>query len=419
MRAILISLLLAPLLGAAQAQLTPPSATLPDIPPDASGFEYRTLLKEQRLSAVADTLADVMAAGERNLAWLEAINEARPVGEKLSLTSPEATRAFPPESPSVYNPKIILTNFAAAREGMPEEMRQVLFTGAAFPAELNIPAEIYIEEARKLDRVYQSAARWRTLSRFIGRLTKNRVNDIRGYHFLSRLPYREAKLASPGALSGEEKAQIRDWLIGMCFNDFWSSMSYCRRTVTNAVAAGQDLNPLYNKWRGKSASLYAELFAIPSSAPRPEFRFEKLNGGAEQFLAPFTDPQAEDVRRFLQDNIEAEWKVGEWSLKLPFTNANNHASVVFLPDVTPQVNGLGGNRITMNSRQPLTEYDAQHTIRHEFGHVLGFPDCYVEFFDEDLGAMVNYQVDTGNIMCSRRGKVGPQHVEELRRAYRP
>jgi len=413
MRALLVSLLLAPILSAAQAQLEP---SLPDIPPDANGFEYRTLLREQKLTALADTLTDVMAAGEKNLSWLEAINEARPAGEKISLTSPDATRAFPPEAPSVYSPSIILANFAAAKAAMPEAMRTVLFGAEAFPAELPVPVAEYIEYARTLDRVYQSAARWRTLSRFVGRLTKARANDIRGYHFLSRLSYREAKLASPGALSGDEKQKIREWLTGMCFNDFWSSLNYCKRTVNAAVDGNQDLNYLYDKWKTKSASLYAGFFAIPSGAPRPEFKFQKV-GGAEEFLAPFTDPQSEDVRRFLQDNIEAEWKVGPWALKLPFTNAANHASVVFLPDVTPQVNGLGGNRITMNARQPLSEYDAQHTIRHEFGHVLGFPDCYVEFFDEDQGAMVNYQIDTGNIMCSRRGKVGTQHVEELRRAY--
>lgn len=390
---------------------------MPDLPPDSSGFEYRAALQEQKLSVVVDSLSDVIAAGERNLQWLEVINAGRPAEAKLSLTSPESTRGFPPEAPSIYNPKIILANFAAARDGLPEEMRTVLFTGTALPTELPIPDEIYVEEALKIDRVYQSAARWRTLSRFVGRLSKNRANDIRGYHYLSRLSYREAKLASPGALSGEEKAKIRESLVSMCFNDFWSSMSYCKRTVTAAVDANQDLNYLYKKWQAKSASIYNGYFAIPSSAPRAEYRFEKLNLGSEQLVAPFTDPQSEEVRRFLQENIEAEWKVGNWALKLPFTNAANHASVVFLPDVTPQVNGLGGNRITMNSRQPLSEYDAQHTIRHEFGHVLGFPDCYVEFFDEDLGAMVNYQIDTGNIMCSRRGKAGPQHVSEIRRAY--
>jgi len=53
---------------------------------------------------------------------------------------------------------------------------------------------------------------------------------------------------------------------------------------------------------------------------------------------------------------------------------------VFEPGVTPHVNGIGGRIITMDANAPLDDYDVSWTIRHEYGHVLGFPDCYVEFY---------------------------------------
>ena len=102
---------------------------------------------------------------------------------------------------------------------------------------------------------------------------------------------------------------------------------------------------------------------------------------------------------------------------MPFTAERGHPYVVFQPGATPNVNGLGGDRITMNANQPLTEYDAQWTIRHEFGHVLGFPDCYVEFYVRERNVIINYQLDTANIMCSRLGHVKTENVTELRRAY--
>ena len=53
-----------------------------------------------------------------------------------------------------------------------------------------------------------------------------------------------------------------------------------------------------------------------------------------------------------------------------------------------------------------TQMNVQWTIRHEFGHVLGFPNCYLEFYDNDTATMVSYQLDVTNLMCSRRPDIG-------------
>lgn len=96
-------------------------------------------------------------------------------------------------------------------------------------------------------------------------------------------------------------------------------------------------------------------------------------------------------------------------------SGNNIAHVVFKPGVTPHVNGLAGSQIVMDANAPLTEYDVQWTIRHEFGHVLGIPDCYIEFYDYSEEAMVNYQIDIENLMCSRKGHLKEIHISELER----
>ena len=71
----------------------------------------------------------------------------------------------------------------------------------------------------------------------------------------------------------------------------------------------------------------------------------------------------------------------------------------------------------MDANAPLTEYDVKWTIRHEYGHVLGFPDCYLEFWDKELKAIVSYQLDTSDLMCSRRGHLKQRHFDALRDAY--
>jgi hypothetical protein len=84
---------------------------------------------------------------------------------------------------------------------------------------------------------------------------------------------------------------------------------------------------------------------------------------------------------------------------------------------TPHVNGLGGSEITMDAIRPLNDYSNRWTIRHEYGHTLGFPDCYVEFYDIDREMIVNYQLDLDNLMCSRRGHLQEKQFEELKENY--
>lgn len=71
----------------------------------------------------------------------------------------------------------------------------------------------------------------------------------------------------------------------------------------------------------------------------------------------------------------------------------------------------------MDSNQPIEEYDSQWTIRHEFGHVLGLPDCYHEFYDTTQEAYVNYQFDVTDLMCSRAGNMNERIYLELKKAY--
>lgn len=72
-----------------------------------------------------------------------------------------------------------------------------------------------------------------------------------------------------------------------------------------------------------------------------------------------------------------------------------------------------GNRLTMNSDTfHFSQKDAK-TFAHEMGHVLGFPDCYVEFYDAKKKVMVFYSLDPSNIMCTLAGDVKKLHFREL------
>jgi hypothetical protein len=52
----------------------------------------------------------------------------------------------------------------------------------------------------------------------------------------------------------------------------------------------------------------------------------------------------------------------------------------------------------------LTFYQRSKVLAHELGLVLGFPDCYVEFFDNSKKELVYYEIaeKNMNIMCSMK-----------------
>lgn len=359
----------------------------------------------------AHELQSVLTWGKRNLDWLVHINSQRPAGAKLSFTSRETQRGIPIDQPNRYNPTLIKERVAAVKATLPASMARVLEASSAFPNQPPVPDAEYLDLGREVDRQYQSAARWMMLENYIGQLRGRVVTDVRGYYFLSRMADREAALRSPSA-------EVIEWVKIMCINS-GSGASSCANTVEAAVSRNQDLNPLYDRYLAKARANFESFYKIPAAAQRSrrDLRWE----GDLLVKLPFQQPSGSNaniVQAFLADNIEDEWQLDGWKLQLDFRpSGGSMPYVVFSPGVTPNVNGLGGNRITMDANQPLTEYNVQWTIRHEFGHVLGFPDCYIEFYSDAESAMINYQIDTSDLMCSRVGHLKDRHVDEMRRAF--
>jgi hypothetical protein len=334
----------------------------------------------------------------------------------LSLTSKATQNGIPIDKPSEYNPTLIQTKLTALKPKIPAAMQAVLFNNQPFTDQPPVTLDDYLTASRELDRVYQTGLRWRMMSGFLPYLSDRRHEDVRGWYFLSRDPDRATKLRDFAHQTPEYQATAQTWLIGICFNnDQTDTITTCRKEVQSLINTKRDLEVYYEAKAPAAKAIFDSYFTIPEGVARSEIQFQAQP--QPKLTVPFTDPATPEVRSFLQDNIQDEWRFKTWHLELPFSAAGNLAHVEFVPGVVPHVNALGGNTITLNSTQPLTEYDAQWTIRHEFGHVLGFPDCYVEFYESERNVIVNYQFDIDDLMCSRRGHIQERHVSELQRVY--
>ncbi len=383
---------------------------IPHLELELESRDYQQLLEQSATDDIFgkdEKLQPSLDMGKRLLAWLAFINESRPQGQKISFTSPETTVAYPIDKPNRSNPDLISAKYEELKKQVPDWIRKIVFEKGDFIAELPASDAVFIKHGFDLDRNYQSAARWTLQEPNLWAYSSRRAKDVRGYYALNKDQDLAAKFEDWGTLGSQDRESVLTALLQLCRNS--KSDSSCKSALNSAKEDGAKLSELHATWLPAGEKEWNSNFKMSG------LRKDVIWSGDLMEL-PFQNPESEAIRSFLVDNIEDEWKLDDWNLKLKFNDAAK-AYVRFVAGATPNVNGIGGDRITMDANAPLTEYGVQWTIRHEFGHVLGFPDCYIEFYDTDEKVMINYQLDTTNLMCSRRGKLQDIHYEALKEAY--
>lgn len=389
-------------------------AHLPHMDLEMETHEYQEL--NARLNSYKNRQADepgiaeAIVLGERLSQWIKVINESRTAQNAIRLTSAETRRGIPIDKPNTYSPTIIANDTQVALGQMPESMRQVLQKQVDFPSSPGMRDEDFIHHARKIDRNYQSAVRYKSLKPYIPQYVQQAARDVRGFYYIVQNGIHEQHLEDVNKIPSSKVDVIKEALVMLCLNSFQQT-SKCYKNLKSAFATNK-LVPFFQEYFPKARTNWNKFFNIPKYAVR-----EDIHWNDRTTFVPFNVPEIQRYVPYLRDNIQEEFRWEGWNLKLKFGNYPSGPRLKFVPGEVPHVNELGGNEIVMDSNQPIEEYESQWTIRHEFGHVLGLPDCYHEFYDTKLKAFVNYQLDTTDLMCSRAGNMNKRIYQELRRAY--
>lgn len=377
--------------------------------PDQNITDFEAISALALDADVSDYVNEAVRVGKKNMDWLKHMNSIRPDDQKIALTKPGELTPIPITAPKIYSPATVERDFKELSSAVPESMKAIIFGTAPFTDNPDVDLQTYILWAKKVDKMYQTAARWLTMKPYLPFLQQNKTADIRGYYWLSKEEGLTDKLQNFSSLEKSEQDRLFPLLVNMCENR--DGLSGCDSKLNKAIT-NNAVPKFYSTYLATSKKTFDDNFII--DGVRTDIRWTQNEPGSAYI--PVRDTGNAEVNHFLEYNIEDEWKWDGWKLDLELTS-NAAVHVEFEAGATPHVDGLGGNTITMDANAPLTEWDVQWTIRHEFGHVLGFPDCYVEFYDAKAKAIVNYQIDTDNMMCSRAGRMQEVHYSEMKRAY--
>lgn len=378
---------------------------------DLSSQEYHDLWQQKsvqpNLISEADSFViEAINGGEKLSQWLELINRNRT--QKIYLTSADTRNGIPIDKPNIYGPKQIKADLSILKKDLPKVIRDVVYGDEVITE--NLPLESvddFIKYGRMIDRLYQTAVRWQVvIVPEKAWYQKRQAKDVRGFYHLSHTADLDKTLLNYNSLNQEQKTKFKQSLWMICVNANKPNNT-CRQQLSKAIENPGQLVAYKNQYWPKAQKNWDSFFKIKN--PRHDVL---ING--QQMSMPFKTPDSNYIQQWLKQNVEDEFRFNDWHFRVNFT-ANALSHLEFEANTTPHVSD--GNTIVMDKNTPLDEYEVKWTIRHEYGHVLRLPDCYMEFYDASIDSAVNYQLDISDLMCSRAGNMNQRIYQELISSY--
>lgn len=387
----------------------------PHLPLEMSFTEYQRFYSQLKLtkSLSKDPIVkEAINGGEKMSDWIKLINANRAEDQVIRLTSRATQRGIPIDKPSKYGPSTILKTLTMLKSEMPKVLSDVIFGNAKITSNTLVSDSDFILWCRKVSKLYQTSVRWTGMQKWLSHYASKKSMDVRGFYFLKKQVDLNRLLSSFITLPSSLQNELKEALLGICINSSTSEKK-CVKKLNSSISNDKIISYKDLFWK-KAQKNWNSFFQI--SNPRRDISWDKKSPGVMEIV--FKDPRNPIIAEWLKTNVEDEFRFSpaNWVMEMRYvTGGFGTANLKFKRNVTPHV--TGGNLIVMDANTELEEYGVKWTIRHEFGHILRLPDCYHEFYDKEQNLMINYQLDTTDLMCSRAGSMNERIFKELQQKY--
>ena len=150
---------------------------------------------------------------------------------------------------------------------------------------------------------------------------------------------------------------------------------------------------------------YDSLFKLRSS--HLSFNCEQQSDVTVMKLKVLKSGYAEDKLISMMDYVSEQWSRNNFKLEIQLVNERSSDVIELIPTNRSVSYVPDDNNRQIYLSNLLDSYAGKRVLVHEFGHVLGFPDCYTEFYDSEKKSLIYYEIskEDTNIMCSLKSGV--------------
>lgn len=265
-----------------------------------------------------------------------------------------------------------------------------------------------VQYGSELFHLFSSSRRYEEQRCAFKHLSLKKKYDFRPYLSLlgqcnKKFNGQDCNEAEYSEISSESESWAKDNTLELC--KLFSEDSKCQNEIKqhqNSKTLGAMIKNYSKKFQEER---FDPLFKLSST--HQKFNCQKVDNGTVMTIKVLDNTIDHDWLLELTQSVEEAWSRDNFSLRLELVK-NDSADVV---KIIPSNKGISyvpekNNRLVYLSTKNSPAI-MKRVLAHEFGHVLGFPDCYIEFFDDARKELVYYEIShqNTNIMCSLKNNV--------------
>lgn len=265
--------------------------------------------------------------------------------------------------------------------------------------------------------LFQHSMRYEGQKCQLANLSRKKLNDNRPYlEIREYCQENDCSSESIDDLTGERASFIGERVVKMC-RSFDPSRVNCQSQY-NIQSKNRKVSTLLKHYQKRfEKERYDKLFVLRES----HLKFQCTQSSDEtttMSLKVYSKGWDTEKLKAMLSHVSETWSRGSFKFSIEIVEERGSDVIEIFP-ITGGISYVPDNDTRqVYLSQSLDPNTQKKVLAHEFGHVLGFPDCYTEFFDSQKSDLVYYEIsaEDTNLMCSLKNgaRVPDSYLKELR-----